>query len=302
MRSAICSGVPISWVRTGIAPDGRPIYSGNTNDFVLTNTNAKGDAVVLSVGIAKEYDNFDWSLGYAYTDADDVNPMTSSVAFSNFSNYTTSDAVNPDLGTSDYEIAHRFNLTANYEQEFISGLTTRASLFGTFNEGAPYSYVFATNGLFSPLFNNSRQLAYIPTGMNDPLIAASSDQQALADLVAFIDGNKDLQNARGGIIERNSSADDWWSKFDLRLSQELPGLRADDRAEAFVTIENVGNLLNDKWGVLREHGFPGNAQLYSANIVNGQYEITSFNANADNDSVVVSPSLWQVHFGIKYKF
>ena len=26
------------------------------------------------------------------------------------------------------------------------------------------------------------------------------------------------------------------------------------------------------------------------------------NADADQDSIVVSPSLWQVHFGIKYKF
>ncbi|HRX73983.1 MAG TPA: hypothetical protein P5341_07780, partial [Hyphomonas sp.] len=66
---------------------------------------------------------------------------------------------------------------------------------------------------------------------------------------------------------------------------------------------NVGNLLNPEWGVLREHGFPGNAVLYSVSgINNGQYVITNFNGDADDDSIVVSPSLWQVHFGIKYKF
>jgi hypothetical protein len=30
--------------------------------------------------------------------------------------------------------------------------------------------------------------------------------------------------------------------------------------------------------------------------------ITDFNGDADSDSIVISPSLWQVHFGIKYKF
>ena len=299
--------VPISWVQTDTAPDGRPIYgTGNTNDFLLTNTKEKGDALVLSVGVSKEYDNgIDWSLGYAYTDADDVNPMTSSVAFSNFSNFTTSDAVNPDLGTSDYEIAHRINLTVNWEKEFFKGLYTKASLFGTANEGAPYSYTFGSNtGIFSPLFSNRRALAYIPTGIADPLISPDSDMGAVESLVAFINKDETLQDARGSIIRRNSAADDWWTKFDLKLTQELPGLRADDRAEAFIIVENVGNLLNSDWGILREHGFPANAELYSISGIDaqGRYIIDGFNSSADRDSIVVSPSLWQVHFGVKYKF
>ena len=297
--------VPISWVQTGLAPDGRPIYgTGNTNDFVLTNTEEKGDSLVLSIGVSKSYDNgIDWSLGYAYTDADDVNPMTSSVAFSNFSNFTTYDAVNPALGTSDYEIAHRINFTFNWEKEFLKDLPTKLSVFGTANEGAPYSYTFGSNSLFSPYTRSRRELAYIPYGVNDPRISPLSDAQAVADLNAYIESNERLRGYRGSIAPRNSAADDWWTKFDLRLAQELPGFRPDDRAEAFMIIENVGNLLNDEWGILREHGFPANAQLYDiSGIDNGQYIISGFNSSADRDSVVANPSLWQVHFGVKYKF
>ena len=296
--------VPLSYVQSGTAPDGRPIYSGSTSDFLLTNAKEKGSALVLSLGLSQAYDNgIDWALGYAYTDAKDLNPMTSSVAYSNFSNYATYDPLNPSLGTSDYEVAHRFTLQFNYAKEYINDLETRVSLFGTANEGAPYSYVFAENPYESGArFFNSRQLAYIPTGIADPLIAASSDPDAVAALVNFIENNDQLRNARGSIFTRNDAADDWWTKFDLKLTQELPGLRAQDRTEAWITIENVGNLLNSDWGILREHGFPGNAELYDANIVNGQYEITSFNRDADDDRIVVSPSLWQVHFGIKYKF
>ncbi|MDX1291352.1 MAG: carboxypeptidase regulatory-like domain-containing protein [Hyphomonas sp.] len=296
---------PISWVQTGVGPDGRPIYSGNTNDFVLTNAPEKGDALVLSAGVAKEYDNgIDWSLAYAYTDADDANPMTSSVAFSNFSNYTTYDAVSPALGTSDYEVAHRINLTFNWEKEFVTDYFTRLSVFGTANQGAPYSYTFGSNTAFSPLFSNRRQLAYIPEGIADARISPLSDPTAVAQLNAFIDSNDNLNEYRGSIAPRNMAADDWWTKFDLKLTQELPGFREQDRAEAFMTIENVGNLLNSDWGVLREHGFPANAELYSIDGIDAEnrYIISGFNSNPDRDSIVASPSLWQVHFGVKYKF
>ena len=297
---------PLGYVQTGTAPDGRPIYGSpsNTNDFLLTNADEKGQALVLSVAMSKAYDNgIDWALGYAYTDAEDTNPMTSSVAYSNFTNFTTYDPANITTATSDYEVAHRFTLQFNYEKEFVKDLNTKFTLYGTANEGAPYSYVFAYNNYFESAYRSSRQLAYIPTGIADPLISPLSNQDAVEALVAFINDNEDLKNARGSIFKRNDAADDWWTKFDVRLSQELPGFRPDDRAEAFVTIKNVGNLLNPDWGILREHGFPGNAELYSiSGINNGQYVITSFNGDADQDSIVVSPSLWQVHFGVKYKF
>ncbi|MBU4568516.1 MAG: hypothetical protein KJ833_06080, partial [Alphaproteobacteria bacterium] len=61
--------------------------------------------------------------------------------------------------------------------------------------------------------------------------------------------------------------------------------------------------LADEWGIQREHGFPGNAELYTATI-NGsnQYVISAFNSAADNDAIIVDPSLWKIRFGLKYKF
>ncbi|MBK8197264.1 MAG: TonB-dependent receptor [Acidobacteria bacterium] len=299
--------VPLGYVQSGVGPDGRPIYRGtsNTNDFMLTNAENKGSAKVYSIAVSKDYDNgFDWSLGYAYTDAVDTNPMTSSVAFSNFSNFATFDAVNIPTATTDYEVAHRFTLKLDYEHDFIGDYTSRISLFGSANEGAPYSYTFARNTLFEPnSFANSRQLAYIPTGVNDPLIAAASNAAAVAALNDFIASHDILNDYRGQIAPRNIAADDWWTTFDLRLSQDLPGLRKEDHTQVYMVIENLGNLINDEWGISREHGFPGNAELYTATI-NGsnQYVISAFNSAVDNDAIVVDPSLWKIRFGIKYKF
>jgi hypothetical protein len=152
--------------------------------------------------------------------------------------------------------------------------------------------------------NSARNLAYIPTGINDPVIAPTSNAAAVAALVNFINGNEDLREMRGGIAERNSQTDPWRSRFDIRLAQEFPGLRADDRTEAFVVIRNVGNLLNDEWGVMKEHGFPGNAQLYSISGIDaqGRLVINSFSPTVDRASAINSASLWQVRVGLKYKF
>ncbi len=300
--------LPVTFVQTGVAADGRPRFSGNTNDFVLTNAEQKGSSRVFSVALSKEYDNgIDWAAGYAFTDATDTNPMTSSVAFSNFINYQTFNPVDPEVATSDYVIPHRFTLNLNARKEFIENYETKFSLFGTANEGAPYSYTISqpnATSAFDPTFGNLRALAYIPTGITDPVIAPTSNAAAVAALNDYISRSGDLSDARGSIIDRNSQTDPWRTRFDIRIAQEFPGLRADDRTEAFVVIRNVGNLLNDEWGQLKEHGFPGNAELYSISGVDsaGRLIINSFNPRVDQAAVINSASLWQVRLGVKYTF
>ncbi|AXE65414.1 outer membrane receptor (OMR) family protein [Hyphomonas polymorpha PS728] len=297
--------LPISFTQTRTAADGRPVYTGNTNDFLLTNAEEKGWARTVSVGLSKDYGNgIDWTAGYAFTQAKDVNPMTSSVAFSNWSNVQTFDPVNMDLGNSDYVIPHRFTFNLNLRKEFIKNFATKASLFATANEGAPYSYTIGSTNAFTVGNNSARNLAYIPTGVNDPVLSPSSNATAVQNLVNYINSNSDLSAMRGTIADRNSQTDPWRSRFDIRLAQEFPGLRADDRTEAFMVIRNVGNLLNDDWGVMKEHGFPGNAQLYGISGIDaqGRLIVTSFSPAVDNASAINSASLWQVRLGLKYTF
>ncbi|MEZ5936879.1 MAG: carboxypeptidase regulatory-like domain-containing protein [Hyphomonadaceae bacterium] len=301
--------IPIGYTQTDTAPDGRPIYGrppSNTNDFLLTNADEKGSSTVLSALLHKDYGNgIDWSLGYAHTDAEDTNPMTSSVAYSNFANYTTSDPMHIATATSDYEVKNRFTFQFNWEIPWKDRWETRFSLFGSAQEGAPYSYTFGRNSLIEGANNSSRQLAYIPTGIDDPLLTSTTaaGAQAIQDLVAFVNSHDVLSEYKGQIAPRNVGNDDWYTKFDLRISQSIPGFMADDKAEAFVVIENIGNLLNDSWGIQREHGFPGSAELYNiSGITNGQYVVSGFNSAVDDDSIVVGSSLWNVRFGVKYNF
>jgi hypothetical protein len=44
----------------------------------------------------------------------------------------------------------------------------------------------------------------------------------------------------------------------MRISQELPGFFADNKAEIWLDVLNVGNLINKDWGLIDEVGFQSN--------------------------------------------
>lgn len=226
----------------GVDANGYPEYdSVREGAFVLTNAEDGNRSFTASVSVAKDYDNgFDWAFGYAYNDAEEVQPMTSAVAFSNYNNRAVSDPQSQTLATSDYNIAHRFTLLTNYRKAFFGEYETTFSAFATARSGLPYSLAGG-----SANFGFFNELEILQPG-----------------------------------VERNSEESDWWSKVDIRVEQEFPGLRPDDRSSAFVVVDNFTNMLNDDWGVLIEPGFPP----------------------IDAQSRVGDASLWQVRFGLRYEF
>jgi len=323
-------------VQISTAPDGRPVYYAAdksvpgcdtdpvgtgpvcdrlfTNDYILDNVRGNdAEQTSLSVTLTKQHDfGLDWTLGYAYTESKEVSPMTSSTAGSNYFNIAVADPNNPGLATSNYEIPHRAILRLNYEREFFGDYTTRFTLFGSRNEGRPYSFTFSEQEMFvrGPFFfpDDDRSLLYMPDGPDDPLVVFGPE----FDQAAFFEyaQRNGLTKYGGQIVPRNSANSNWWTKFDLRISQELPGFGRNQRASAFLVIENVGNLLNDDWGVLRERGFPRTASIVQASYLdpNGtpddysddQYLFENFFDQSQGR--VASASLWALRVGFNYNF
>ncbi|GAA0859953.1 TonB-dependent receptor [Aliiglaciecola litoralis] len=283
------------------APDGRPLYEATNgrragNDLMLTNVSGEdAESKVLSLSVSKTYDNgIDASFAYAFTRATDVNPMTSAVAFSNFTNVAVSDVNNPTLATSDYEIRHRFTMNLSYAKEFMDGYDTRFSLFGTANEGSPISYTFTDARMFTDA-NNYRSLIYVPNENDSNVVYGPDfDQAAFNDFIAAEGLN------RGGIMARNSVAADWWVKFDVRVEQELPGFMEGHSASAFIVVENLGNLLNDDWGVFKQGSFPADDVISASINDQNQYVYESFNNSPQ--SFNRNASSWEIRAGVKYKF
>jgi hypothetical protein len=222
------------------------------------------------------------------------------VAFSNYANVAVFDPNHPEVATSNYEIPHRITLQLNYERAFFGDYNTRFTLFGRANQGRSYSYAFS--GDDGDVFGDAvdfRHLLYVPTGPSDPnvIFGPDFDTDAFFDFVAA----NGLDKYAGGTVPRNSQDGDWWTKFDLRIEQELPGVMAGHKTSAFVVVENLGNLLNDEWGVLREASFPQSQGVVDVDRQGSVYEFQEFFTPA-NTTRVTDASLWEVRVGLRYKF
>ncbi len=287
------------------APDGRPILeasvAGRSNEYLLTNSDRDGKSTIITLGANKEFDfGLNVSVGYSYISSEDVNPTTSSVSGSNFGNVATTNPLDPELATSDFEIPHRFTLTLSYDKEFISGLNTNITLFGQASEGSPFSYTFSRSDrdtFGDNNFNGSRQLLYVPT--LDDATVVYADGFDLDAFNSFIDSEG---LSRGRIQERNEHNADWWTTFDLKFTQDIPGFAEGHSGALSLTIKNVGNLLNDDWGVFKEGSFVGN-DIVSASINDqNQYVFESFIEGNTEQDIVNEASLWEIRLGVSYNF
>ena len=219
------------WIRGDLEQSGTTTVDGQTYptyasvrepSYVLTNSPNDAKSLLVSGSITKSYDfGLDWALGYAYTDAEDVHPMTSSVAFSNYVSRAFVDPQDTSAATSDYNTKHRFTAVTNYEHAFFGDNLTKFSAFGQAVSGRPYSLV------------------------------SGRDPNSISGFNPYLEGNPYL--AAGA--ERNGEEGSWWGKVDIKIEQEFPGFR-DHKASGFIVVDNFTNLLNDEWGILREPGFP----------------------------------------------
>jgi len=304
----------IRLVQSGTAPDGRPIYSrqsqggrsSGAQDLVLDNTD-EGESVVFTVDLSKTWDTaagtFDLYAGYGHQNVKDVNPGTSSTARSNWDNVAVSDLNDPDLATSNYEIAHRFTMALNWRKAFFKDAFTTAGLFLERRSGRPFSYTFAsgTSGsVFGDPRQNSRQrqLFYVPSGPDDVIL----QDVTWDEFSAFLD-QTGLSQYAGEIAPRNAFNSPWVTSLDLRLSQEIPLGIADTRAVVTLAIENLANLINNDWGQLRQVSFPYVSPVMDVAIdsESGKY-IYKGEPRTPFYSTSALPSVWRMQLGIRVEF
>ncbi len=211
--------------RVGTTEDGYAEYeSPKIDSLVLTNSDEDSLSYTLSFGANKSWDNgVSISAGYAYNDAEDVQPMTSAVAFSNY-NYRAFTNPNEEVSsTSDWNIKHRFTSSLRYEKEIFGGLNTTFAMVALANSGRPYSLVYDQD-----------------TG------------NSIFGFTPYLDSDSVLPPG----YERNGEETPWWFKVDVSVRQELPAFSADHSASVFFTIDNFTNFLKDDWGILE--GIPFN--------------------------------------------
>lgn len=338
--------IDLSLTQTGVGPDGRPLFQqvdplragcdavflgprrgfgnvtetcfGGNADTLLTNVEGdNGGSVTLSAQFAKlfEYDafnspgSFDFNVGYAFTSARVVNPMTSSQATSNFRSSQVSALNNPELAQSQFASRHNISMSAIFRQDFWDDNTTTLGIIFRAAEGTPFSFTFANRGIAGDTSSGSRQLLYVPTGREDPLVDFSGmNADQINQFFQFLE-ETGLDRFAGEIAPRNKFRNPWFKDMDLRLSQEVPGFFGRDKFEFSVDFDNFLNLISSSANIQRRFRSSDNpaatAQTVNAEISEDgrQFIFTPSSRITPGDMVrSVDASIWRIQVGVRYKF
>ncbi|TDK27518.1 TonB-dependent receptor [Luteimonas aestuarii] len=286
---------------TGWAPDG----------VILLKNTDKGSSQQLTVSLTKPLvENWSWLLGYTYTRATEVSPLTSSRAISNWNGRMVFDPNEEVAARSNYELRDRFTGSLTWQKAFFGDYKTTASVFYEGRTGKPYSWGFSNDANGDGYVND---LFYVPSGPGDVMFVGGAAMEAA--FFDWLNRNPDLQRYAGNVVPRNGSRSEWVNTFDVRFSQELPGFFSGHKSEIWLDIMNIGNLINKDWGQVYEVGFPLRRNVaqfrgvdpatgrYIYNFVEGGSGNTVGNVDLyDNQDQTKGISRWQLQVGFRYKF
>ncbi len=305
-QSVAAQYVDVSQGIVGTTTTGTPIYENlpglGDRNFMLTNTSDHGSSNVFSILVDK---SFDWGLdvraGYAYTEANDVNPMVSFTSESSFVGLNTNNVNSPVSGPSNYVVPHRFTLRASFAREFFGDNTTRVTAMFYHADGQPQSYAMDANGGLENNSRNARALLYVPTGPTDPNVVFNG---ATFETDAFFDWVK-AEGLSPGYVQRNATHAKASGRMDLRIDQEIPLFHPELKARLFVKVYNFSNMLNKDWGRAYDSKFNAPIIVNGGVDSSGRYLFNTFESDPDDRSVTelfTNSSLWEARIGIEVNF
>jgi hypothetical protein len=312
-RLSYWSTVATSGFTNPNSPTARRRANANTafNNVLLLRNTSKGHTQNMTLSLEKTWAD-DWSTkwSYTYSTGVDVNPGTSSVSLSNWSSRLITNPNEELGGESNYIIRDRFVGVLNWKHDFIKDYATGVGMFYEGRAGRPFSYTFLgdANGDNA---NQDNDLFYIPAGPGDvqflpgTIGGVAYTAQQIEDLF-FQYANNDpyLSTHLGQVAGRNARHSPWINQFDVQFTQEIPSL-FDNKGKVFFNIQNVGNLVNKKWGEINEVLFPYNVRVARFAGVNsaGRY-VYQYLGNPQEavrrDSK--GQSRWAAQVGIRFEF
>ena len=326
--------------RTGT--DGRPLYynaagyapgswnaSGSTISAAGVSSKALSNRNFANVLVARKTDEgvgnlvtlsltrpmtkgLGYSVSYTRTDATEVSPLTSSVSNSNFNGRAVFNPNEEVASNSSYLVKDRVNALVSWQKKFFGSYNTRFGMFYEGRSGKPYSWTVNNDLNGDGLGGND--LMYIPSAMGSGEVIFNGDTAtSKVNEERFwntVNSRDALRKAVGGVIERNSDFAPWTNSFDMRISQEIPGFFARNKATFSIDFLNFGNMINKKWGRINEVGFQSNGgqarsfvDYVGLDPATGKY-IYNVRDNVENYDVrqAKGESQWAVQATLKYEF
>jgi len=303
--------------------DDRPYYAASTNarrlnarinDAILLFNTDEGYSYSLTAKLERQFKN-GWYAMAAYNFGEAKDLITAgSIAFSSWRDNRSVLGNNfPGLAFSDQDQRHRVIGAVSYRIEYLKALATTVSLFFQSNNLDRFSFFY--NGDMNSDGAFANDLMYVPTNATDANEILFKDitngptaaQQAEA-FEAFIQNDEYLSSIRGQYTERNGAIRPWVSTLDLSVQQEFflkVGARR-HTLQARLDISNIGNMINDSWGVGTTI-VNGSPLRFDSRNAEGRpvYQFTQVAGAFPTKALDVSNNLidvWQMQFGVRYIF
>ena len=320
------------------APDGRPIYNQagprGTYKGGLYNQGG-GERDILSVAFSRYFNDGDasLSLGYTHQDINELSGMASTTANSSYGKYAASDFNNRTAGRSIYETEHRFFATLSSTHYFLgSDKPTTFNLFFERKSGLPGTYTWDTFersqsryqtrafGYENNLNDDSAHLLYIPSGITDPNVCWGScsgpaDLAVAAEVLDLLYNTLNLQGYAGQILPTGVFEYPWQTTLDLKITQILPGFRAEDEFVISLGLENLLNLIDSDNGEIRYGSYTGTVDvldmqmsddftkyIYPRSRGGADYAFRFNPSNPQEIRKSAVNSIWRAQLGFTYKF
>ncbi len=297
-------------------------YPGLSNAIILENTN-KGGGFSFTTQLSKSFSRgFFGSLAYTYTIARDISGNPGSQAASVWSANPSITSQNAQsLSYAQYALPHRIVGSVSYRATYFKHLATTVSLF--YDGAAQRNFTYTYNGDLNGDGNaGSVDIMYIPRDRSEIVFV---DQPATNTLTAFtaqqqedaffqyLEQDRYLRNHKGQYAERNASLFPWYHRFDFKILQDIfTDIGSNKHTLQFsLDILNVGNLLNNKWGVLKQlnatNGFQANPLVFAGYNTEG---VPTFRMAQSRGALITetfsntlsTSSTWGMQLGLRYIF
>jgi len=330
-------------------PDGRLRYDGlvmtdvaratagvagtnvqNAADLIVGN-DKRGHGYALALGLTRNFfsDDLRASIGYV---RQNLREGTGGVRFGTTSGSlyasqlaSAEDSNRDKFGRGYEEVRDRVKFELTYEKEFIENAKTRVTMFAETRSGRPFNVTMASQGgNRSPIFgtNRSAYQLFVPDFAADANPADLDVGLVTFDSAATRDAFRravDRFDLPAGIVPKGYNRNPDVNQIDLQFSQEIPTPIQGHKLKAVVDIQNVLNLLNNKWGSVEEYGSTGSGQgnnrivdvqcATAAGVAAGngspvcvRYRYSNPNTTALTRTVNNQRSLWYAQVSLRYEF
>jgi hypothetical protein len=284
------------------------LFGGNTDAFVFTNTDA-GYSTNLMLQLQRSWSNGMYgSIGYNYLDSRDASSIEAEISSDAYDRNPAYGNVNeaivsPSIYGNKHRVVGSFSKKFSYGGAEKNRFATTLGLFFQYAQGGRYSYTYSGNINNDGSGNND--LMYIPTDAQVDQMQFSGDAAAQRKgLKDFIAQDDYLSEHRGEVMEKYGILSPWFNNWDIRIAQDL-NHKAGSKMNTLqftVDILNVGNLINNSWGVRQ---IPTTTQPLGITGVDANGVPTFSFDTQIKDSFVQDFSLlsrWQMQLGLRYSF